>query len=83
MPSVLSYGLWQIDTDVEPPDMRCFMLSQRVGWCCLVHVSGGVRSPQVESPGVVLIAQVPDGPFLLWESSPLPGRAYPMSELSW
>jgi hypothetical protein len=42
-----------------------------------------VQSPWVESPKVVLIARVPDGPYLLWKSLPLPRRPYPMSELSW
>jgi hypothetical protein len=43
----------------------------------------GVRSPYVWLFDVVLSVRVPVRPNLIWRSSPLPGHAYPVSELSW
>jgi hypothetical protein len=67
---------------------------QTRGMCCLIGVvlshpsamgSGpfpGMRSPQVWIFDVVLTVRVPVRLNLIWRSSPLSGRAYPVSELS-
>jgi hypothetical protein len=75
--------MWLTSEGIEPSNRHHPISSHCVGWRGFRLPFQGVQNPWDGTTALLLTAQVPGGPNLLWRSPPLPGQTYPMSEWSW